>query len=68
MFALGEIKILGIEKDIEYMAYYFNPRTGKKLKRINVDPDRDGVWHITGGAIVSHPTMEDWILVLERNR
>lgn len=68
ILALKEIKVLGIEKDIDYIAYYFNPRTGERLKKISVNPSEDGVWYIAGGGIVSHPTMEDWILVLERKK
>jgi hypothetical protein len=66
-FALKDIKILNIEKGLKYIAYYFNPRSGKKLKEINVNPSDDSTWIISGGAIVSNPTMEDWVLVLEKN-
>ncbi len=64
--ALREIKILGIEDDIDYIAYYFNPRTGERLTKININPNMDGTWCITGRKKVNHPSMEDWVLVLER--
>lgn len=61
-----EIKILNIEEGVNYIAYYFNPRSGEILGKRDVDHDENGTWLISGGIINSNPSMEDWVLVLEK--
>jgi hypothetical protein len=65
LFTFKSIKILNIEKDTRYISYFFNPRTGEKLKKMKVIPDSKGVWKIFGGKVVGYPNMEDWVLVME---
>jgi hypothetical protein len=63
-FALKEIRLR--ELGAGWRARYANPRTGELLPEQTVAPDADGVWTISGGFINSNPSMEDWVLVLER--
>jgi len=42
-------------------ATFINPRTGDDIDAGPVTPDSDGLW-----AIPQKPTMEDWVLVVER--
>jgi hypothetical protein len=63
---LKKIKIVNLEQDIKYFAYYFDPRKGIALEKFEVKQDKNGEWTIPcNGIFISHPTLEDWILVLE---
>ncbi len=62
--AIKKIELLNIENEINYVAYFFNPRNGKKTKKFEVKPDKKGKFIISNGHSISHPTMEDWVLVL----
>jgi hypothetical protein len=49
-----------------WTAHYLNPRTGVEHEPRTVAPDAAGTWTIGGGFLTSNPSMEDWVLVLER--
>jgi hypothetical protein len=66
MSKFQEIKILKIEEDINYISYYFNPRTGDRLVERDVKADKNGEWKISSKTFSSNPSMEDWVLVLEK--
>lgn len=65
---LKKIKILNIEKDIKYHAFYFNPRNGKELKIMQVTPNEYGEWIITDHLMSINPTLEDWVMVIEKEK
>lgn len=68
-YILKKTKILHIEKDINYKAYYFNPRNGEIINKMDVKPDKDGSWLVPVSApygLTAFPSMEDWVLVLEK--
>ena len=67
-FTFKEIKIMGIEKDIKYNAYFFNPRTGKSLEKMNVPLSEKGIWTISTDQRTCLPTMEDWVLVMKSEK
>ncbi|MHC4624462.1 MAG: apiosidase-like domain-containing protein [Planctomycetota bacterium] len=50
----------GIEEDVEYRAYYFDPCTGKTYKLGAVTADSGGRWPAPNA-----PEAHDWVLVLE---
>jgi hypothetical protein len=49
-----------------WSARYVDPRTGSEHEPRMVEPDAEGTWTIGGGFLTSNPSMEDWVLVLER--
>ena len=51
--------VKGIERDIRYTAFYFDPRTGDRIPAGTVEANDEGVWH----APIT-PTFSDWVLVL----
>lgn len=52
--------VRGLEPDLIYQAFYWNPRTGARHALGAVEPNADGAW-----PIPVQPTMSDWVLVLE---
>ena len=68
LLALMKIKINSIEKDLNYKGYFFNPRTGEVIDEIDVKPNDIGEWSIPNkyGIVLPCPTVEDWVLVLEK--
>ena len=69
-FKLKEIKIIKIERNINYQAYYFNPRTGITSEIMDVMPNKSGEWvlPISFQSLSPAPTVEDWLLVLESKK
>jgi Protein of unknown function (DUF4038) len=59
-----EIRLHGL--DSGWAARYVDPRTGADRAPLAVEPDASGTWTIGGGFLTSNPSMEDWVLVLER--
>ncbi|MBP6963745.1 MAG: DUF4038 domain-containing protein [Armatimonadetes bacterium] len=59
-FAGVRDKRIEIEPDIQYRAYFFDPRTGADVAVGPVEPDADGTW-----PVPRKPTMDDWVLVLD---
>ncbi|MBM7566861.1 DUF4038 domain-containing protein [Paenibacillus sacheonensis] len=55
------LTVRGIEPDVRYRAFLFDPATGEETDRGIVEPDAEGTWY-TGPLPVFH----DWVLVLER--
>lgn len=49
-----------LEPDVSYLAFYWNPRNGRRHDIGAVEPNEEGRW-----AIPIQPTMSDWVLVLE---
>lgn len=67
-FPFIKVKILNIEKTINYKAFYFNPRNGDRVwEEDKVSPNDKGEWIIErrNGPISTNPSFEDWVLVLE---
>lgn len=69
----GTFRILGVEKDIDYIAYYFNPRTGNVQEKINIEPSDDGGWIVPARGYPSDryfvfPNLSDWVLVMENKK
>lgn len=69
IYDIRGFKVTNIEKNTNYVAYFFNPRTGEKLKTMKVEPDGSGTWRIPKSIKYEidkpNPTSEDWVLVLE---
>jgi hypothetical protein len=61
----SEIKVTDIEKNSDYIAFFFNPRNGDTLERQNVEPDRNGNWSPKKYGWFNWPSMEDWVLIME---
>jgi len=59
------IKILDLSRNSSYKAFYINPRTGKKLKEMEVNVNKNNEWVISSSLLSSNPSLEDWLLVLE---
>jgi len=53
--------VRGIEPKTRYRAFFFDPRSGDSVPAGDVSADKDGRWKIP-----TTPTMQDWVLVLER--
>jgi hypothetical protein len=53
------IKVLKLEKDIEYNAYFWDPRRGKEYNIGKIFPDSNDTWEIP-----MQPIMSDWVLIL----
>lgn len=51
--------VKGIERNVSYSAFYFNPRNGKEISLGTVEPDADGNWRPPHA-----PVVHDWLLVL----
>jgi uncharacterized protein DUF4038 len=62
--ALREIRLRDLGRG--WSAHYLDPRTGSPLPELEVDPDDAGTWTIGPGFLNANPSMEDWVLVLER--
>jgi hypothetical protein len=50
----------------EWRAHWLNPRTGVDHEAWTPEADASGNARIDGGFITSTPSMEDWVLILER--
>lgn len=57
------VLVRGIEGNVNYRAYYFDPINGDEFDLGKVTPDQDGNWRSGTTRIV-----QDWVLVLERIR
>ncbi len=68
-FPLAHISVSGLEPKSTYSAHYFDPRTGVDLPSFEVIADASGRWEHRGRSpLNANPSMEDWLLVLERRR
>jgi hypothetical protein len=56
----AKVCVRGLERDLSYRAFYWNPRNGVRRDIGVVDSDDAGAW-----PIPIQPTMSDWVLVLE---
>jgi hypothetical protein len=54
-------KIVGIEKDVSYSAYYFDPIGGEDIALGKVEANEKGEW--TPGQLP--PEVHDWLIVME---
>jgi hypothetical protein len=54
------IRVLSLEKEIRYRAFYWDPRTACEYDLGSVEPDSDGSWRVP-----VQPEMKDWVLILE---
>ncbi|MDP6779165.1 MAG: DUF4038 domain-containing protein [Candidatus Latescibacteria bacterium] len=61
---LWGITLKGLEKDIQYRAYLYDPVTGEDREIGPVDPDEEGSWKLPGVT----PIFQDWVLVLDARR
>jgi hypothetical protein len=52
--------LLGLESEVDYRAYYFDPCTGKDVALGRATPDAEGRWEAP-----IPPECHDWVLVLE---
>ena len=59
----SSIKVVAIEPDVEYTAFFWNPRNGEAHDLGVVEPDAGGCWQVP-----LQPTLEDWVLVLHNRR
>jgi len=58
----GLLKIKEDEKEVDYRAFYFDPRTGKEHIVGKVVPDERGEWKPP-----KPPIIQDWVLVIEKS-
>jgi len=56
-------KVKGIEPDVTYRAFYFDPRNGKEYDVGTVSPNERGEWQPP-----KPPIIQDWVLVMEAER
>ncbi|WP_143044485.1 hypothetical protein [Paenibacillus sp. CF384] len=62
LLAFSGVEVLGIEQDVTYRAFMFDPATGDEHDfGPTIVPDSDGKWS-TGAFKI----FQDWVLVLER--
>ena len=54
------VAVVAIEPDVEYQAFFWNPRNGEVHEQGRVVADAAGRW-----CIPLQPTLDDWVLVLE---
>ena len=54
-------RVTAIEPDVDYHAYFFDPRTGDTHALGKVAPDASGCWQIP-----LQPELKDWVLVMEK--
>ncbi len=52
--------VVAIEEDVEYTAFFWDPRTGAEHELGVVAPNAGGCWQVP-----VQPTLDDWVLVLE---
>jgi len=67
-FFYNNFKVRGIEEDISYRAFLFNPVDGKEFDIGQVVPDESREWQLpelVEGSGMRLPVYQDWILVLE---
>jgi len=57
----GSALVKGIESDVTYRAFYFDPQKGNEVDLGTVTPNSDGNWQSP-----SPPIFQDWVLVLEK--
>lgn len=57
-----DVKIKGIETDVRYRAFLFNPVDGREQEIGTVAPDEHGDWQPLSSR---PPIYQDWVLVLE---
>ncbi|GAB4530899.1 MAG: hypothetical protein OHK0046_51680 [Anaerolineae bacterium] len=53
--------VTGLEADVTYQAFFWDPRKGRKHDACVVAPDAEGRW-----MIPLEPTLQDWVIVLEK--
>ncbi|MBI3909443.1 MAG: DUF4038 domain-containing protein [Armatimonadetes bacterium] len=58
----SRVTVTGIERDVHYHAFLFNPINGREHDLGAVAPDEEGNWQL-GGRL---PIFQDWVLVLEK--
>ncbi|MBO3802838.1 MAG: DUF4038 domain-containing protein [Candidatus Brockarchaeota archaeon] len=56
----GWFKVKELEPGVSYRAFFFDPRTGRRLDPVKVEPDRNREWRPPLA-----PLLQDWVLVLE---
>ncbi|HEY0828702.1 MAG TPA: DUF4038 domain-containing protein [Bacilli bacterium] len=61
--AWGGILVKGIEENVNYRAYYYDPLNGDEYNLGKVIPNKAGNWRSGTATIV-----QDWVLVLEREK
>ncbi len=59
----GEDLVYGLEKDVRYEAFYFNPINGDERRLGSVTPDEEGTWRSPRVT-----AFQDWVLVMEKQR
>lgn len=59
----GDDLVYGLEKDVPYEAFYFNPINGNEIRLGVIVPDEEGTWR---SPRVN--AFQDWVLVVERQR
>lgn len=57
----GRWRVLEIEPDLTYRAFFFDPRNGEETDLGTVSPDEKNQW-----VVPLEPEMSDWVLVLIR--
>lgn len=53
-------KVVGIESDVRYEAFFWDPRNGDAIGIGTVEADAEGCWQVP-----REPTLQDWVLVLD---
>jgi hypothetical protein len=59
------VTLKGIEADIRYRAFLFNPANGREQEIGTVEPDEQGNWRPPLSRV---PIYQDWVLVLETSK
>jgi hypothetical protein len=66
--ALRVVRIKELPPGSTWDAHYVNPRQGEELETWQLVADDGGDATIDGGLLTVNPSMEDWVLVLERRQ
>jgi hypothetical protein len=61
---MGAVRVKGLEDDIPYRAFLFNPIDGTEVEFGLAKRDESGDWHLPQPT----PIFQDWVLVLEANK
>lgn len=60
-----ELKVVSIEEDSDYIAFFFDPRKNTIIDKQKVNHDEKNQWSPPKYGWFNWPSMEDWVLVLE---
>ena len=55
----------GLERDVAYQGFFFDPRTGAEHDIGEIRPDRAGDWRLADTIRGIPPIRQDWVVVIQ---